>query len=165
MKKNITSKIIMLLAAVIFCCSTGCSNIKNIRISSVRIASISVKGLRSVEADVAVQVQNPSKELNVSEFKGTIKDMSGKEIGIFNAVPLTIPARSDSEHTVHGTLELAQGFSPISFLSGYPAYRLENLKVDLNIKAGFGKNGIQKNFRFKDIPAESIIEHFKTTGK
>lgn len=157
MKNNFKTIGIFLAAAIILCC-TGCSNFRNIRISSAEVTSVSLKGLTSLYAGLDVTVDNPARTIEIMSAEGIIFQ-SGKELGTFSLEPLTIPGRSVSTIPAKGSLRLT-GLSPLSIMAQARDLDISVFSVDLNIKARFGK-GPGKNFTVKDIPLEQLIKSIK----
>lgn len=157
MKKNFKTIGIFLAAAIILCC-TGCSNIRNIRISSAEVTSISIRGLSSLDAGLDVTVDNPSRTIEILSAEGIIFQ-SGKELGTFSVEPLTIPGRSVSTIPAEGNLRLT-GLSPLAIMAQARDLDISVFSIDLKIKARFGK-GPAKNFTVKNIPLEQLIKSIK----
>ena len=142
--------------------STGCASIKdlrNIRVSSSKVESFRISGLKTIDAAMSVTIDNPAKDISISDIHGIV-ERNGEIIGTFYAEPLTIEGRSESTLTVRGRLELAPDMSPLRIMSIINNSSPDAFTVTSNIKAKLGK-GISKGLSFKRIPVSELIRNFK----
>ncbi len=142
--------------------STGCASIKdlrNIRVSSSKVESFRISGLKTIDAAMSVTIDNPAKDISISDIHGIV-ERNGEIIGTFYAEPLTIEGRSESTLTVRGRLELAPDMSPLRIMSIINNSSPDAFTVTANIKAKLGK-GISKGLSFKRIPVSELIRNFK----
>lgn len=161
--KNKALKIIMYFSVFAFMLAiTGCANIKdlrNISVSSTKIESFRISGLKTIDAAMSVTIDNPAKDISISDIHGIV-ERNGETIGTFYADPLTIDGRSESTVTVNGRLELAPDMSPLRIMSIINHSSPDAFTVTASIKAKLGK-GISKGLTFKRIPVSELIRNFK----
>lgn len=158
MGKRITCRIAVLAAVWMMICCTGCTSLKdirNIRIESFNIKSLSIKGLDSVEAIASVSVDNPAKDISVSGIDGTLYK-SGKNLGTFTIAPFEIGGRGLDTATVSCSLKLSPDLSPLALMSLARDFDISDCTMDVNARARIGKSPWKK-FELKDIPVKNII--------
>lgn len=162
MKNKVYRAIIYFLVSFTILAGTGCSNLKelkNIRATSARVESFRISSLKTVDAVFDIAVDNPAKDITLSDINGTI-EQNGEVIGNFSAAPLDIPGRTQSTIRVKGRVELAPGLSPIKIMSLVNNADLDSFTASVSLKAGIGKKA-GKRFSFKRIPISGIIRNFK----
>ena len=57
---------IILLAAITVILAGGCSKMKNVRVTSCKLESVSPSGLRSLDARLGIGIENPGREFTIS---------------------------------------------------------------------------------------------------
>ena len=78
---------------------TGCKDIRDIRVTSVEVESLSPRGFKSVDVFLKVGVDNPAKQVKISEIDGSVKH-SGKVIGKLAMDSFILGARTtDAVHS------------------------------------------------------------------
>ena len=87
---------------------TGCKDIRDIRVTSVEVESLSPRGFKSVDVFLKVGVDNPAKQVKISEIDGSVKH-SGKVIGKLAMDPVILVARSTEKYNFKATVSLAEG--------------------------------------------------------
>lgn len=161
--KNKALKIITYFTVFAFMlASTGCSSIKdlrNIRISSTKVESFGISGLKTANAVISVTIFNPAKDIGISDIEGIV-ERYGETIGKFYAEPLIIEGRCESTVTVKGKMELAPGISPLAVMSFLHNSGPEAFTVTASFKAKLGK-GIAKGVTLKRIPVADLIRNIK----
>lgn len=135
---------------------TGCQKIKDIRITSAKIVSLNVKGLKGAELTLAVGVYNPSVQISVSEIEGEVKH-SGKVIGRVAIAPVVIKARSEEIYDVEAVVSIAEGVSLRELMMFADLRKLNGCTVDMSAKAKI-KGGGTKKISVKDIPLKELLE-------
>ena len=72
-KKTIFGILIVSLACAILSGCSGLSKVKDIKVTSCGLESYSLKGLRSIDAVLAVGIDNPTFAFKVMDVSGTVK--------------------------------------------------------------------------------------------
>ena len=137
-------------------CLTGCKGVKDIRVTSVELESFSTKGLKSMDIFVKVGVDNPAKQVKISEIDGSLKH-SGKVIGKLAVDPLILGAKTSDLYTLKANLSLAQGAGLKELMVLATPGGLEGCTVDLSAKATYGKGTVMP-LKMKDIPLKELLD-------
>ena len=125
--KRLMKSVIVLLGAAMLTL-TGCSKYKEIRPTSFKLESVSIHGLRSVDLEVSVGVNNPAGQLTISDFSGEVEH-SGKVLGKLSLAPLVLMPRKDTVYrrgpersTTHLTGQYGHlPYKPYPFSASEPA--------------------------------------------
>ena len=154
--KRLMKSVIVLLGAAMLTL-TGCSKYKEIRPTSFKLESVSIHGLRSVDLEVSVGVNNPAGQLTISDFSGEVEH-SGKVLGKLSLAPLVLMPRKDTVYRVSGRIDLSNELSIVQALSYVrKPQQLQEATVDINAKAKL-KSGLSKNLKYEDIPVEKLLK-------
>ena len=135
---------------------TGCKNVKDIRITSAKLESVSPRGFKSLDVFFTVGVDNPARQVKISEIDGSLKH-SGKVIGKLAMDPFVLTARSSETYTFKANVSLAKGagFKDLMMLASPDG--LNECTVDLTAKAAYGK-GAPMPVKLKDIPLKELLD-------
>ena len=138
---------------------TGCKDIRDIRVTSVEVESLSPRGFKSVDVFLKVGVDNPAKQVKISEIDGSVKH-SGKVIGKLAMDPFILAAKSSEIYNFKANVSLAQGagFKDLMLLASPDG--LDGCTVDVSAKAAYGK-GAAMPVKMKDIPLKELLDKFE----
>lgn len=154
MRIKLHTIVIALLSAVLL--FSGCSNLTKVRLTSAKLEAFSPKGFKSAAIFFNVGVDNPAKDIILSDFQGEIL-RSGKVIGIVVADPIVLKGKSHEIYNVRAEISLAEGASMKDLLAVVSGKGLEDFTVDFYVKVK-PKGGAAKKIRQKDIPLKKLIE-------
>jgi len=143
----------MLAAMLVFL--AGCQKIKDIRITSAKITSLSVKGLKGADVSLAVGVFNPSVQISVSEIEGEVKH-SGKIIGKLAMDPFTLQAKSAEIYHLRALVSLAEGAGLRDLAVLMDEEALNECLVDITVRPSL-KSGLAKTITLKNIPLKKLL--------
>ena len=136
---------------------TGCSKYKEIRPTSFKLESVSVQGLRAMDIEMAVGVNNPAGQLTITDFSGEVEH-SGKVIGRLTLAPFVLMPKSDTVYRLQGRADLANELSVIQALAYVKRPELLN-EAKLNVTARVRlKSGVSKRVTYKDVPVEKLLK-------
>ena len=140
-------------------CLTGCKGVKDIEVTSVQLESISTKGLRSMDVFLKVGVDNPAKQVKISEIEGSLKH-SGKVIGKLAMDSFILGAKTADVYTLKANVSLAQGagFKELMMLASPDG--LNGCTIDFSAKATYGKSAVMP-VKMKDIPLKELLDKFE----
>ena len=139
---------------------TGCKDIRDIRVTSVEVESLSPRGFKSVDVFLKVGVDNPAKQVKISEIDGSVKH-SGKVIGNVAMAPVILAARTDSTYTVKADVSLADGVSVMDVLAlAGQKSQIEAATVNIYAKAKV-KGGPVRKFKIEHMPVKKLLELLK----
>lgn len=151
--KGRTWLFIVLLAALSLIQS--CSGIKDVRIVSCGVESVSLRGLRSVEANVMLGVDNPSVGMTLSDVRGTVR-IGGDEVGTFTVDPVMLNRRSREEYPVTGVFTLSPSVQPLQLVPLLRNADLSKVTADISLKVKI-KGGASRRFSLEDVPLSSFF--------
>lgn len=137
-------------------CLTGCKNVKDIRITSAKLESVSPRGFKSLDVFFTVGVDNPARQVKISEIDGSLKH-SGKVIGKLAMDPFVLTARSSETYTFKANVSLAKGAGFKDLMMFASPDGLNECTVDLTAKAAYGK-GAPMPVKLKDIPLKELLD-------
>ena len=137
-------------------CMTSCKNVKDIKVTSVQVEALSPRGFKSMDIYVNVGVDNPAKQVKVSEIEGNIL-RSGKVIGKLAVDPFTLIAKSHEVYSLKANVALAQGAGIKELMVLASPGGLDDCTIDLTAKAAYGK-GAMMPLKFNDIPLKELLD-------
>lgn len=133
--------------------ASSCAKIDQIRITSGKLEELSPAGLRSMNAVIAVGIDNPSMKFRVSGLSGTIY-YDGKALAEYSGDPITIERKSSGTHFIPLTATLADGVSILSIMSLGKNFDMSRITLDATAKVK--AKGITKKIERKNIPLERL---------
>ena len=154
MKKLVERLALVLLCAAVMCL-TGCGDVRDIKVTSVNIESISLNGLRGANVDLAVGIDNPAFHVELSEIEGSLK-LSGKVLGRMAMAPFVLHARSKETYHLKTTVNIEQGVTLKELMALTDMETLNMCTVDVSVRATL-KGGVSKVLRFNDIPMTKLL--------
>ena len=136
---------------------SGCNDIKQIKVTSFEVVSITPKGLNEIDALVKVGFHNPAMAFELTDAVGIakVKGMPCLQVG---ADQLIVAGKCDKTYSipVHG--ELAQGFNPFQLLQLLSNQMgADDLTLDVSAKVAL-RGGIGKKIDLKDIPLSKFMK-------
>ena len=139
-------------------CLTGCKDVKDIKVNSVEVESISAKGFKSLDVFLKVEVDNPAKQVKVSEIEGSLKH-SGKVIGKLAMDSFILGAKTFDVYTLKANVSLAEGAGLKELMSIATPGGLDDCTVDFSAKAAVGKSA-RVPIKFKNVPLKELLDKF-----
>ena len=153
--KKLIQKLSFALLAAAALCLSGCGDIRDLEVTSVKIESVAPNGLRGVNVWLAVGIDNPAFQVGLSEIEGSLK-LSGKVLGRMTMDPFVLQARSAEIYHLRTSLSIEQGVTLVEILSLTDTETLNKCLVDVSVKATL-KGGISKRLNFNDIPLTDLL--------
>lgn len=156
--KNLLKRVILIAVSAMALCFTGCKdiqNIKNIKVTSVAVETISPNGLRGMTVGLAVGVDNPSFHVDLSEINGALK-LSGKVLGRVTMDPFTLHGKSAEIYHLRAVVTIEQGVTLSELAALLDMETLNQCMVDVSARATL-KNGLSKVLNFNDIPVKDLL--------
>ena len=152
---NVKRVIVYLMLALMVCVS-GCKGVKDIKVTSVQVESVNVRGVKGLDVFLKVCVDNPAKQVKISEIEGVVKH-SGKVIGKLAMDSFILGARTTDAYTLKLKASLAQGsgFKELMVLASPDG--LDDCTIDFSAKATYGK-GAAMPIKMKDIPLKELLD-------
>lgn len=150
MKRLIIGMILLVLSL------GGCKNIKDVRVTSVKLETVSIQGLKSLAMHLAVGIDNPAMQVHLEEIHGKIKH-SGKVIGMLAVDPFTVYARSEEIYHIRAVVSLAEGAGIMDLAVLMDENALDRCTVDISVSPRL-KSGLSAPISLNDIPLKTLLE-------
>lgn len=150
---------IVLAMAVILLSGCKGRSLKDIKVNSLEIVSLSPHGLRDIDAVVRLTVYNPSVGFELTDILGQLK-YKGEEAIIITADQIMVAGKAEKTYTVplHGTI--ADDFNPFQLLSlmkggGGKNINLDDVTLDISLRpalrGGIGTTVVKKDISISDF--------------
>lgn len=151
---------IVLAMAVILLSGCKGRSLKDIKVNSLEIVSLSPHGLRDIDAVIRLTVYNPSVGFELTDILGQLK-YKGEEAIIITADQIMVAGKAEKTYTVplHGTI--ADDFNPFQLLSlmnsgaGGKKVNLDDVTLDISLRpalrGGIGTTVVKKDIRVSDF--------------
>lgn len=142
-------------SAVLSGCS-GLSKIKDIKVTSCGLESYTLKGLRSVDAVLAVGIDNPTFAFTVMDVSGTVK-YNGEDFATYTADTISVEKKCSKVYDLPCTATLSDGVSLMKMMQIVKKGNLEGFTTDVTATVKL-KSGAGTTLRFKDIDLNKMVE-------
>ena len=136
-------------------CLAGCKGVRDIRVNSVEVQSVNIRGLKGLDIHFAAEVCNPAKQVRLSEIEGQVIQ-SGKVIGKLAMDPFILAPKSIETYNLKANVALAQGAGFKDLMLLMDPDKLNECTVDVSAKAAYGK-GAPVPVRKKNIPLKELL--------
>ena len=154
--KELIKKLPVLVLCVLVLCLSGCNKVKQIKVTSVALESVGLRGLKGLDVGVAVGIDNPAFSVDLSEIEGALKH-SGKVLGRVSLDPFTLHGRSAEIYHLRALVSLEKGVGLQEILPYMKVEMLEQCTLDVSVKVTY-KKSVSKVLNFKDIPVKRLLE-------
>ena len=141
----------ILLCSGIF---TGCSKVKDIKMTSFGVESFTPKGLRSAEALLAIGIDNPAFAFTLTSIDGTIR-YKGEEIARFSADTVSVEKKCVKVYDVPVKAVLSDNVGIGRLLAIAGGKSLSGLTADVNAAVKL-RSGVKKTLKFKNLDIEKL---------
>ncbi len=139
------------LVAALLAASCGLDKVKDIAVTSMGVAYIVPTSSRSVDAKLLIGIDNPARNLAVTEMTGVIRYQE-KPLAHFVTGPVELAGKSAQVYELPCSVRLDEGTSILELLVIASRGSLEGLKADIDIQGALKKNGVlRKPFSFRDL--------------
>jgi len=150
------NRIIIVFAALAAIFLTGCSKIRQIELKSCALDSVSMAGLRGVNATLLLEIDNPALQFGLEDIEGVLY-RNGEEYVSYKADPIKVDARTCAVYPLACNATLSPNVSLVQVLSLAKNFNLEEFTTDIHAKLRL-KSGVAKGFTFRDIPIKDLLE-------
>ena len=154
--KELIKKLPVLVLCVLVLCLSGCNKVKQIKVTSVALESVGLRGLKGLDVGVAVGVDNPAFSVDLSEIEGALKH-SGKILGRVSLDPFTLHGRSAEIYHLRALVTIEKGVGLQELLPFMKIEMLEQCTLDVSVKVTY-KKSVSKVLIFNDIPVKKLLE-------
>lgn len=158
--KRIIGTIIGFLAVLLLCSVLqGCSGlykVKDIKVTSCGLESYSVNGFRSVDAVLAVGIDNPTFAFKVMDVSGTVK-YNGEDFATYTADTISVDKKCSKVYDLPCSATLSDGVSLMKMIQIVKKGNLEGFTTDVTATVKL-KSGAGTTFRLKDVDLSQMVE-------
>ncbi|MBQ9410706.1 MAG: hypothetical protein IJU21_03760 [Bacteroidales bacterium] len=143
--KTLRRILIAVIAAALTCLmagSCGVSKIKDIKLVSAGVKYIIPTSLRTFDAKLDLEIDNPAMTFNVTGIDGTIT-VDEVSFATFTAGQIRVEGKQTGNYELPCYITLEPGISLIDVMKLYTRRSLEGIKADINLKVET-KNGTLK---------------------
>lgn len=155
-KKTIFGVFVALLACAILSGCSGLSKIKDIKVTSCGLESYSLKGLRSIDAVLAVGIDNPTFAFKVMGVSGTVK-YNGEDFATYTADTISVDKKCSRVYDLPCSATLNDGISLMKLMQIVRKGDLEGFTTDVTATVKL-RSGAGTTLRFKDIDLNEMTK-------
>ncbi len=152
-------KIAYIAAALVLLVAAGCSpiqKIKNIKVTSAALESLSPNGLRSLDIGVLLGIDNPAMQFTAEDISGTIYRL-GEPYVDFTVEPITVKARTAGVYELNASAALRPEISLMTVLGLARNYDLAEFTADVDVTVKL-RSGVGKALKIKNINIKELLE-------
>lgn len=155
-KRTIFGIFVALLACAVLSGCSGLSKVKDIKVTSCGLESYSLKGLRSVDAVLAVGIDNPTFAFKVMDVSGIVK-YNGEDFATYTADTVSVEKKCSKVYDLPCSATLSDGVSLKQLMQIAKKGNLEGFTTDVTATVKL-KSGAGKTFKFKNIDLNELAE-------
>lgn len=140
----------------------GCSNYKNISIDDVNVGKLRMVALNAAEADITLQVNNPTKAVLELDGVDLIITNGASEFAKITQVKkdaVMVTPRNTTSVQVTLRAELTNPFAALAQGLDPQAWDLEKFRANGTVTVRKGK--IHKALKIEDIPLSALARHLQ----
>lgn len=154
MKHRISIIVFLAFSAMLL---TGCvGKYKKVSVSSVELESVTPTSLRSCNAVIAVQINNPAPSFKLKDIEATVK-RNGDVFGTVTADPVALDGKCERVYRLPLQAQLAEGIGVVQLLALYKGFKPEEFTIDVKARADVvGKVG--KDIEYNDVPLSKLMK-------
>lgn len=136
---------------------SSCGNIREIHLTSYKVASFSPVGLRGVDLVLDLGVDNPALQFTVDDVTATVT-RNGQPLGTFvNTEPVTVKRKSVAVYSVPGQVRLSDGVSLLYVMSLARNFNMAEYRISYSAKVTI-KGGGHVTLSKDDVPLKELFE-------
>lgn len=156
MMKKFRGSLSVIIICILALCLSGCSKIKDIKVTSMALEDVRFNSFTSVYVYLAIGIDNPAFEVQLSEIKGALK-LSGKVLGRVAIDPFVLHGRSAEMYHLKALVSIEPGVSLTEIMQLLDSETLKKCMVDASARATV-KGGLSTVLNFNDIPVKDLLE-------
>lgn len=148
---------IVLVLAVMLVALTGCNKFNQIKLNEASLEKLTPHGLRGVDIDMMIEVDNPAMQLKISDVEVFVKH-SGKVLGKVTVDPFIMKARSVEQYELKARMVLDEKVTIYDVLMLLNNDFIAKCAVDMTAK-GTLRGGLSKTIKKNDVPLKKLMEY------
>ena len=146
---------------IVFLCLllAGCKgrSIKDIKVNSARIVSVTPEGLSGLTALVEVDLHNPTVAFELMDITGVAR-YKGQDALKVTADQLIVAGHTDKVYRIPVQGEIVEGFNPLLLVRLISTEgTLDDITISIKGKVAL-RGGIGKNIELKNIPLSTLMK-------
>ena len=146
--------------AVLLLILSGCADlekVKDIKVTSVGVESYSFRGLRSVDAILALGIDNPTFAFNVTGLNGILK-YKGEDFAFFSADTIKVDKKCSKVYDLPCSAMLSEGVSLKRAIQLFSSnVDLDGFTADVEAKVKL-RSGAGTTLKYKDLDLKTMVE-------
>jgi len=155
-KRTVSGIVAVLLAFAVLSGCSGLSKVKDIKVTSCGLESYSLKGLRSIDAVLAVGIDNPTFAFKVTDVSGVVK-YNGEDFATYTADTVSVDKKCSKVYDLPCSATLNDGVSLMRLMQIVKKGSLEGFTTDVTATVRL-RSGAGKTLRLKNIDLEKMTE-------
>lgn len=152
MKRTLIGILVVLAGTVL----AGCSKVKDIKVTSCGIESLTPKGFRSVDAVLAIGIDNPAFAFRIEGLDGVVK-YKGEELATYTADTISVDGRCVKVYDLPCSATLNDGIPLSRILSFLKKGDLEGFTTDIKARVKL-RGGAGTTLKFNDLDLKKLME-------
>ena len=158
MSKHLSHMVLILLIALspAICGCGGVEKVKDIKVTSVGVESYSFGGSRTINAVLALGIDNPTFAFKVTDLNGILK-YKGEDFAFYSADTIKVDKKCSKVYDLPCSATLSDGVSLRKALQIAQGNSLEGFTTDVEAKVRL-KSGAGTTLRFKDLDIKQMAE-------
>lgn len=154
--KNLKRILYCAAMALVMLASTGCASVKDIAITSCAVEALSPRGLKAVDAVLALGIDNPVFGFKITWLDGVIRN-GERTFATFNAEDISVDRRSVKIYSVPctGALDKSVSLMELLRLASSRDFSSYVMDVDVHVKLRWGPG---TTLHFKDMSISEMME-------
>ena len=156
MMKKFSGSLSVIILCILAICLSGCSKVKDIKVTSMQVEDVKFRNFTSVNVFLAVGIDNPAFEVQLSEIQGSLK-LSGKVLGRVAIDPFLLHGHSAEMYHLKALVSIEPGVSLTEIMQLLDSETLKKCMVDASARATV-KGGLSTVLNFNDIPVKDLLE-------
>ena len=156
MMKKFSGSLSVIILCILALCLSGCSKVKDIKVTSMQVEDVKFRNFTSVNVFLAVGIDNPAFEVQLSEIQGSLK-LSGKVLGRVAIDPFVLRGHSAEMYHLKALVSIEPGVSLTEIMQLLDSETLKKCMVDASARATV-KGGLSTVLNFNDIPVKDLLE-------
>lgn len=153
--RNKSYKLLIIILSAFVLSLSGCKNVRNVEISSVKVEAIAPQGLTGMNVFLAVGIDNPAFQVGFEDIKGALTH-SGKVLGRLAMDPFTVHGKSAEIYHLKALLTIGEDATLRDILKLTDMAMLNECMIDISLKARL-KNGVAAPIDIKNIPLKKLL--------
>ena len=151
--------ILLALSSILSLALSGCSSlkkVKDIKVTSVGVESYSFSGLRSIDAVLAIGIDNPTFAFKITDLNGILK-YKGEDFAFYSADTINVDKKCSKVYDLPCSATLTEGVSLMKAIQIARDGTLDGFTTDVEAKVKL-RSGAGTTLKYKDLDLKEMAE-------